>query len=49
MLQAKLAFESHKVLRVHCVISLPEDREVSVRSTTARITVNTGEGGRVGG
>jgi len=40
-LQAKLEFGSHKVLRVHCVVSLPEDREVFVCSTTARITVNT--------
>ena len=44
--QAKLDFESYKVLRVHCVVSLPEDREVFVRSMTARITVSTGEVGR---
>lgn len=44
--QAKLDFESYKVLRVYCVVSLPEDREVFVRSMTARITVSTGEGGR---
>ena len=53
-LHAKLNFKSHKVLRVYCIISLPEDREVCARSRTAQITVNTGEdrereGGREGG
>ena len=57
-LRAKLNFKSHKVLRVYCIISLPEDREVCARSRTAWITANTGEererergreGGREGG
>ena len=58
-LRAKLNLKSHKVLRVYCIISLPEDREVCARSRTARITANTGEerereqgregGGREGG
>ena len=49
-LRAQLNFKTHKVLRVYCVISLPEDREVYVRSRTAWITANTGDkGGREGG
>ena len=49
-LRAELNFKSHKILRVYCVISLPEDRGVFVCSRTARIAVNTGEeGGREGG
>ena len=42
-LRAQLNFKTHKVLRVYCIISLPEDREVCVCSRTARITANTGE------
>ena len=53
-LRAQLNFKTHKVLRVYCIISLPEDREVYVRSRTTWITANTGdkggmEGGREGG
>ena len=42
-LRVTLALSIPQVLRVYCVVSLPEDREIFVHSRIALITVDTGE------
>lgn len=42
-LRVTLDSSSPQVLRVYCVASLPEDREMFVRSRMAQITVDAGE------
>ena len=42
-LHVTLALSIPQVLRVYCVVSLPEDGEIFVRSRIALITVDAGE------